>query len=220
MEESTTSMKKVKILNLYAGIGGNRKLWGEGDYDITAVEYDEATAEVYKQLFPADNVIVTDAHEYLLTHYKEFDFIWSSPPCPTHSRINHSRTRTPDYPDMRLYQEVIFLKKWFDGKFCVENVIPYYKPLIEAIEIDRHKFWTNFKISSFTPETKAIIRMQGGQVPFEKIFGFSISKSKIKDKRKALRNCVHPETGLHILNCAMNIKNKCNTKQISLFNEL
>ena len=36
----------AKILNLYAGIGGNRKLWGD-EHEITAVEYDEATADVY-----------------------------------------------------------------------------------------------------------------------------------------------------------------------------
>ncbi len=30
-------MKKFKMLNLYAGIGGNRKLWGDND-DITAIE--------------------------------------------------------------------------------------------------------------------------------------------------------------------------------------
>ena len=28
----------MKILNLYAGIGGNRLLWGN-DHDITAIEY-------------------------------------------------------------------------------------------------------------------------------------------------------------------------------------
>lgn len=197
----------MKILNLYAGIGGNRKLWGE-EHEITAIEYDVATAEEYERLFPNDIVIVTDAHQYLLDHFREFDFIWSSPPCPTHSRINHAKTRKPDYPDMKLYQEIIFLNHWFDGKFVVENVIPYYDALIPGQEIDRHLFWTNFKITPFEPTTKAQIRMQGGTVPFEKIFGFDISKSKIKDKRKALRNCVHPETGKHILDCAMNIPNK------------
>ena len=80
----------MKILNLYAGIGGNRKLWGD-EHEITAVEYDEATAEVYTQYFPNDNMIVTDAHEYLLNHYKEYDFIWSSPPCPTHSILNMTK---------------------------------------------------------------------------------------------------------------------------------
>ncbi len=205
----------MKILNLYAGIGGNRKLWGD-EHEITAVEYDEATADAYKSFFPNDNVIISDAHKYLLNNYMNFDFIWSSPPCPTHSRINHARTRKPDYPDMRLYAEIIFLNQWFEGKFVVENVIPYYEPLIKGQLIDRHLFWSNFKISTFIPSVKAKIRMQGGQVPFEEIFGFDVSETKIKDKRKALRNCVHPETGLHILNCLLGIKSE--SKQIDLFN--
>ena len=78
----------MKILNLYCGIGGNRKLWGN-DHEITAVEYDEKIAEKYKALFPNDNVVVADAHQYLLDHYSEFDFIWTSPPCQTHSRANY-----------------------------------------------------------------------------------------------------------------------------------
>lgn len=209
-------MKKIKVLNLYAGIGGNRKLW-DGNIEVTAIEYDQATADAYKSLFPNDNVIVCDAHEYLLKNFINFDFIWSSPPCPSHSRINHAKTRKPDYPDMRLYAEIIFLKQWFEGLFVVENVIPYYEPLIKGQIIDRHLFWTNFKLSSFEPTEKAIIRMQGGQVPFEKIFGFDISNSKIKDKRKALRNCVHPETGLHIFNCAMGIVQQPKTSQQTLF---
>ena len=40
----------------------------------------EKIAKIYKYNFPNDNIIVTDAHEYLLNHFKEFDFIWSSPP--------------------------------------------------------------------------------------------------------------------------------------------
>jgi DNA (cytosine-5)-methyltransferase 1 len=64
----------MKILNLYAGIGGNRKLW-EG-HEITAVEINPKIAEVYKTLFPEDEVVVGDAHQYLLDHFREFDFIW------------------------------------------------------------------------------------------------------------------------------------------------
>ncbi len=206
----------MKILNLYAGIGGNRKYWGD-DHEITAVEYDQATADVYKLNFPKDTVLVEDAHEYLLNNYMNFDFIWSSPPCPSHSRINHAKTRKPDYPDMRLYAEIIFLNQWFNGRYVVENVIPYYEPLMKGQLIDRHLFWANFIISDFKPSEKAIIRMQGGQDPYEKIFGFDIKESKIKDKRKALRNCVHPETGLHIFKCAQNIFEKPKTNQISIF---
>ena len=50
----------MKILNLYAGIGGNRKLW-EG-HDITAVEHNHPIANIYKDLFPNDDMIIGDAH--------------------------------------------------------------------------------------------------------------------------------------------------------------
>ena len=75
----------MKILNLYAGIGGNRKLWSD-EHEITSVEYDQGIADIYHDHYPNDTVIVTDAHGYLLEHYSEYDFIWSSPPCPTHRK--------------------------------------------------------------------------------------------------------------------------------------
>ena len=40
----------MKVLNLYAGIGGNRKLWT--DVEVTAVEIDPKRAEIYKHYFP------------------------------------------------------------------------------------------------------------------------------------------------------------------------
>ena len=55
----------MKILNLYAGIGGNRKLWGN-EHEITAVELDKDIAAIYKDFFPTDKVIVADAHPYLI----------------------------------------------------------------------------------------------------------------------------------------------------------
>ena len=99
----------MKILNLYAGIGGNRKLW-EG-HEITAVEIDEKIAAIYHDFFPEDKILITDAHQFLLDHYQEYDFIWSSPPCPTHSRIRNEagvgRGRNkPIYPDMKLYEVI------------------------------------------------------------------------------------------------------------------
>ena len=73
----------MKILNLYACLGGNRYKWDEvTKVEVTAVEWDEELARMYQERFPNDKVIVADAHQYLLDHYKEFDFIWSSPPCP------------------------------------------------------------------------------------------------------------------------------------------
>lgn len=68
----------MKVLNLYAGLGGNRKLW-QG-CKVTAVERDEKIAKIYQKNNPNDEVIIADAHEYLRDNYMNFDFIWSSPP--------------------------------------------------------------------------------------------------------------------------------------------
>ena len=97
----------MKILDLYAGKGGNRKKWGD-NHQITAVELDPKVAALYKKLYPNDEVIVADAHQYLLDHYTEYDFIWSSPPCQTHSRANYfiNYITKSRYPDMKLWQEV------------------------------------------------------------------------------------------------------------------
>ena len=61
----------MKILNLYAGIGGNRKLWGDA-HEITAVEYKKEIADIYHDFFPNDKIVVADAHKYLLEHFEEF----------------------------------------------------------------------------------------------------------------------------------------------------
>ena len=116
-----------RILNLYAGIGGNRKLWN-GNIKVTAVEHDPKIAKIYQDFFPNDKVIIGDAHQYLIDHYSDFDFIWASPPCPTHSGCNYFLVGagTIRYPDMSLYQEIIFLQHFFKGKYCIENVEPYY----------------------------------------------------------------------------------------------
>ena len=149
----------MKILNLYACLVCNRYKWDEvTDIEVTAVEWDEELAKLYQERFPNDKVIVADAHQYLLDHYKEFDFIWSSPPCPTHSKVRMTQKTTdafiPLYPDMKLYQEVIFLDNHFNGKYVVENVTPYYKPLIPANKRGRHLYWTNFNMPSCLNERK------------------------------------------------------------------
>lgn len=189
----------MKILNLYAGIGGNRKLWD--GYEITAIEHDPIIAKIYKDNFPDDEVIVADAHQYLLDHYKEFDFIWSSPPCPTHSRSRFwgmNRGYKPVYPDMKLYEEILLLQHYFKGKWCVENVISFYKPLIAPQKTARHYFWANFPISEF--KTESLSKIQNSTDLLQKYFGFDLSKYKYGgDKRVLLRNCIEPELGLHIL---------------------
>src|SRR3972149_1841834 len=137
----------MKILNLYAGIGGNRKLWGN-EHEVTAVEINQEIAKIYQDFFPNDKVIVTDAHQYLLEHYKEFDFIWSSPPCPTHSITNNflNAQGVIRYPDMSLWQEIIFLKHFCKTIYVIENVKSYYTPFLNPQISGRHYFWANFNI--------------------------------------------------------------------------
>jgi DNA (cytosine-5)-methyltransferase 1 len=191
----------MKILNLYAGIGGNRKLW-EG-HDVTAVEYDPDIARIYKDVFPDDNLIIGDAHEYLMNHYSEFDFIWTSPPCQSHSSFRQNicvryRGTEAVYPDMKLYQEIIFLRHNFKGVFVVENVKPYYEPLIKPDYIlQRHFFWSNILVPVKDFE-KDVIRK--AQIPdLEKKHGYDLSGYRLKNKRQVLRNCVSPELGKYIL---------------------
>lgn len=139
----------MKILNLYAGIGGNRKHWDTtGEHQITAVEYDPKIAAIYRDFFPNDKVVVGDAHQYLLDHYKEFNFIWASPPCPTHSGVNNflNAQGVIRYPDMSLWQEIIFLQHFCKGLFAIENVKSYYEPFLKPQISGRHFFWANFKI--------------------------------------------------------------------------
>ena len=202
----------MKILNLYAGIGGNRKLWGN-EHEVTAIEYNKEVAAIYKDFFPNDNVIVTDAHEYLLEHYMEFDFIWSSPPCPSHSRVRvcNKKQNKAMFPSMSLYEEILLLKHWFEGKWVVENVMSYYNPLIKPYECGKHYYWSNFKITEI-PKIDNNGRGMGKTENIEdmqKLKGFDLSGYKISadyPKLKVLRNCVEPKAGLHIFNCAFKIK--------------
>ena len=197
----------MKILNLYAGIGGNRKLWGD-EHEIIAIESNQDIANVYKMFYPNDTMIVTNAHEYLLNNYKEFDFIWSSPPCPTHSRIRrlgvHTGQNEALYPDMTLYQEIILLQQFAKNKWCVENVIPYYKPLIEGTILQRHIFWSNFYISnkqSFPKDDATITNMRADSM----VYCVDLKDVKITNKIQILRNMVNPQLGLYILNQATKI---------------
>ncbi len=192
----------MKILNLYAGIGGNRKLWGD-DHEVVAVEWNKEIAKIYQDFFPNDKVIVTDAHQYLLDHYKEFDFIWSSPPCPTHSKIRKytNAGRFKDvYPDMSLWQEIILLQHHFKGKWVVENVVAYYD-FIPYQKAGRHCFWSNFKI---------IDKKMPIEIPNTKHRKQKIAKNNYFTNvpKQLILNAVHPKLGLHIFNEAFKVEQK------------
>ena len=215
----------MKILNLYACLGGNRYKWNEvkEDIEVVAVEWDEELAKLYQDRFPNDTVIVADAHQYLLDHYQEFDFIWSSPPCPTHSKIRITQktrdTFIPKFPDMKLYEEIIFLENHFEGKYCVENVIPYYQPLIPAKKRGRHLYWTNFNLPNSLNERKldGILCAMLDEHKNLQVFHDIEVKANVGGYRDVLRNLVDYEAGKTIFETALGIISKSNIKQTELF---
>jgi DNA (cytosine-5)-methyltransferase 1 len=219
----------MKILNLYACLGGNRYKWDEVaeeagiDIEITAVECDEELAKLYQERFPNDKVIVADAHQYLLDHYQEFDFIWSSPPCPTHSRSRYwafgANGKIPIYPDMKLYEEIIFLQYHFKGKYVVENVIPYYEPLIRAEKRQRHLYWCNFKLPRVLSNRKSKNLINESKLqPLCDLHDFDFRKYKGSQRvLKIARNLVDYEAGRTILETVLGIIRKKDVKQTELF---
>ena len=213
----------MKILNLYACLGGNRYKWDEvTDVEVTAVEWDEELARLYQERFPNDTVIVADAHQYLLDHYQEFDFIWTSPPCPTHSRARYwgigANGKNPVYPDMNLYQEIIFLQTHFKGKFVVENVIPYYEPFIPAQKRNRHLYWTNFNLPNTLSNRDAKVCQGTNEIQtLSEFHDFDFKKYKGKQlTNKIARNLVDYQAGKTILETALGIAKQENTKQLSI----
>lgn len=197
--------REMKVLNLFAGLGGNHKFWNDVakekgiNIEVTAVEFDPEIAKAYAKRYPNDNVIVGDAWDYAAKNYLDFDFIWASPPCQTHSRLNIANNirndRTKRLPDFRLYELIVYLKYFCKKAFVVENVVPFYEPLIKpTAEIGRHYFWANFDLfflhnSNFRIVTKTKIG---------DFMDLDLNEFKIKNKRQAIRNEVDYEIGKKI----------------------
>ena len=221
----------MKILNLYACLGGNRYKWDEVaeqagiEIEVTAVELDEEAARLYQERFPNDKVIIDDAHQYLLDHYKEFDFIWSSPPCPSHSKVRFARrdTTATIYPDLKLYEEILFLQHYFkNGKYVVENVIPYYEPLIPAQKRGRHLYWANFTLPTILSERHESIGGHDNEIKRMSDFhDYDFRKYKGEQRLdKMARNLVDYEAGRTIFETALGIIKKKDIRQVSIFDEL
>jgi DNA (cytosine-5)-methyltransferase 1 len=209
-------MVNKKVFNGWSGAGGNRLYWDNWNIEVTAVEINPEIAKIYQEKFPNDKVIVGDAHEYLLQHFKEFDFIWSSPECQTHSQIRfnlgvRNRGTKPVYPDMRLYQEILLLQ-WYtldmDIKWVVENTRSFYDPLIKPQFVGSHYFWANFHIPEFDIGNRN--HRNGTVETLQEKKQIDLTEYDITGKRQILRNCVEPYLGLHVLTSAFK------QKQISL----
>ena len=191
----------MKILNLYSGLGGNRKLWT--GHNITSIEHNNDLARQYSEFYPEDNMIIGDAKSFLLKHYSKFDFIWASPPCQSHSIT--SCAQSPTYIDLTLYQIVIFLRAHYKGKWIVENVNPYYTPIINhSFKIGRNIFFSNFTVSNMTHKIPDRF-IHCSTEELKEYLGIHYKKNIYTDKshcpKIVLRNCVHPDIGQHILQC-------------------
>ena len=87
----------------------------------------------------------------------------------------------------------------------MENVIPFYKPLVKAKKIGRHLFWSNFNIKEIPQPKDDIGTMIKGH------------KNRAIKKPLKIRNAVNSNLGLHILDAAIQSLNNNNIKQTELF---
>ena len=137
-----------------------------------------------------------------------FDFIWSSPPCQSHSKVRMMASKSGSYdavmPDMKLWSEIIFLQNFTkntDIKFVVENVKPYYEPFVKpTAKLGRHLFWANFEI----PETEIKDGLTHNERGSSEKGYFDLREYKIKHRKdQIIRNCVDPNVGQYVLGCAV-----------------
>jgi DNA (cytosine-5)-methyltransferase 1 len=202
------SVSELRVLNAYAGIGGNRHLWPD-EWIVRAIELDPRVAAEYASRYPQDTVIVGDAHAYVMEHGHEFDAVWTSPPCPTHSRlaINVAKRRgVENEPDPRLWAEVAHLRA-LGGLYVVENVHTYYAPpILPDVVTERHYYWTSAAPMMISPISVLPVSGRRTGLTADAIaesYGIPpLAPGSVADRRKAMRNAVVPAEGLAIASAA------------------
>jgi len=102
-------------------------------------------------------------------------------------------------PNMELYSIIIFLQHFFKGKWIVENVKPYYTPLINPTgKLGRHLIWSNFEFEEkdFKDSHIKHNKVTGKSVKY----GISLEGIKLKHRKdQIIRNCVNPEISKFLL---------------------
>lgn len=210
-EQEYDIQRPYRVLNLWAGIGGNRRRWDEFDnISVTAVELNDDVADVYETYYPQDLVIRQDALHYLVNNYEMYDFIWASVPCKTNSK-NYIATRhkVNKLPKSTIWQVILFLRaraERADVKWVVENVKPWWKkemnPLIHPDYIlGRHSFWSNFLIPNREFD-KEFSLMKAKKDQLEEWLGIRIEHNiylNSNDPLEVYRNAVHPDIGHYVM---------------------
>lgn len=140
-------------------------------------------------------------------NFQDYDFIWSSPPCPTHSHVRNvanvgNGQSEHVYPDMKLWQEILFLEQYFEGSYVVENVKPYYDEnveweIVQPQESSRHYFWSNFSIPEVNIKADRVdnFRTRDSRHGID-LTGYGLDP---KERGKVARNMVNPDLGKAIL---------------------
>ena len=202
---------KKELYNGCAGFGANTHLVDRGKCNITHTEHFKEIAEVNKKLHKNDTIIVTDTFQHFQDNHEKFDAAWFSVNCQGHSKMvkatRHNVNKIP--PVTELYGLIIFLKHFYKGDWVVENVVPFYEPLIEpTLRVGRHLFWSNKPIFGVedVKRPKGFINKSNKQgadelkkwlgLDFE---GYVYYKGN-HCPAQTLRNCVHPYIGEQIIN--------------------
>ena len=120
---------------------------------------------------------------------------------------------------MKLYEEILFLKHYFKGKYVVENVIPFYEPLIYAKKRGRHLYWTNFNLPNDLKERKSSIMESKNEVSkWCEFHDYDFKKYKgNQPTNKIARNLVDYEAGKTIFETVLGIYKNDNANQTKLF---
>lgn len=186
----------MKILNLFCGIGGNRADW-DSSHKVTACDSDPLALEIYRNNFPDDIAVCSDAYALCLQEINQHDLVWASPPCTSHSRFR--LCKDPAYTDLRLYELIILLQNFHRGLWVVENVEPYYPSLIPSIKRGRHRIWSNFYIPEFNVPDLDL--MAAGVEELRSFHGYDICRGV--SERKLLRNMCHRKIGEEVCYAAV-----------------
>jgi len=189
----------VRVLDLYAGLGGTdkgiRKVAAEKNIklDYYAIEIDPAVCQAHKKNHLESNVICADVKDWL-DKVTDFDFVWASPPCQTHS-INNYSNKAIGYKtkpvDWSLWHVIDILQRAETIPFVVENVkIWYNEPFKHNFKLDRHYFWTNLQLVPFDYHKKPAKEWCHISVKDWQEY-HQLEPATTGDKRQQLRNCVH-----------------------------
>ena len=106
----------------------------------------------------------------------------------------------------------------FKGKYTIENVIPYYEPLIPAQKRGRHLYWCNFKLPQDLGEREFQMAGLDEVNRLCEFHDYDFYQYKGEQRiDKLARNLVDYEAGLTIFNTVKNILSGKDVNQIGLF---